>query len=156
MKKILAVTLAVVMTCLMLAACGGDAANKALQAWVDDHGQKVVQGKSAYDSAVAVAGPNNDAAGMLAAADTYLPILNAALNALNRLDYNGLSSDNKTTFNGEKQGIESLIADVTENRGIWESFAQQQGGGEQQYDDGGEDYGYDEDDEYYDEDEWDD
>ena len=145
--------LSVVMTCLILAACGGNSANKALQDWTDDHGQKVAQGNSAYEAATAAAGPNNDAAGMIAAADTFLPILNAALSALNRLDYNGLSSDNKTTFNGEKQGLESLISNVTENRGIWESFAQQQGGGEQ-YDDGGEDYGYDDygDDDYGDDD----
>ena len=144
MKKITVIILSMAMAITMLAACGS-AADKAYVEWADQNVEKIEQASRDYTAAATAAG--SDAAAALAAIDTYLAVLNSAKSSFDRLDYNGLNSENKSKHDEQRQNLETGLTEFTAARADVEAFL----AAEQQQEDDGEEYYYD-DDEYYDED----
>ena len=156
MKKLVAIILATAMGLIMLAACGS-AADKAYVEWADEHVDKMEQAGSAYARDATAAGSDHAAA--LAAADAYLVVLNAAKSSFDRIDYSGLGSANKSSYDVQKQNIEEGLAGISEGRNqlqaALDAQQQQSYGGDDDIlepDEPGEYYAVEEydDDEYYD------
>jgi len=143
-KKITGIILAMVMALTMLAACGGDDANKAFTEWADQNGSSIAQ--AANDNAAAMAAAGNDLEAAIAAQNAYLSVLNSAKSSFDRLESNGLNTENKSVYDQQKQSLEAGIAQLTADINRMQELLNNQ-----QQDDGGEEDYYDED-EYYDED----